>query len=269
MANLAFAHANSFPSASYRGLLSALGEHHNVVAYPMFGHNPQYPVSDGWPNLVLEYEAFLRAQCEAGQPEPRWLIGHSMGGYLSLMLAQISPGLVSGVILLDAPIVGGFKARLVQMGKATGLAWKLSPARFSIGRREEFESAHQAFNHFRGKKVFAHFSDDALRDYVDAGLTPTKEDMTLAFNRRIESRIYVSLPHHLPQVLRKIRGKRPDFKIAFVAGDQSEEMRLVGVKAQQAYMPRHLIHTLRGTHLFPLEHPLETAAAIDRLLGQM
>jgi pimeloyl-ACP methyl ester carboxylesterase len=267
--NLSFAHANSFPAASYRPLLALLEQQHNVVALPMFGHHWQYPVTNGWSNLVLEYVAFLESQTTPTHPLPRWLVGHSMGGFLSLMVAQIRPDLAQGVILLDAPIIGGWKAKVLQLSKATGLVWQVAPAKFSQIRREEFESTEQTFNHFRSKKVFARFSDAALHNYVQAGTVPSSTGVKLAFNRNTETQVYGGLPHHLVKVAKNLRAKQPDLPIGLIAGTESEEMRIVGLRYTRQFVPEHMIRQVPGGHLFPLEQPLETARTINLLLSAM
>jgi pimeloyl-ACP methyl ester carboxylesterase len=44
-----------------------------------------------------------------------FLIGHSLGGLLSLMAASRAPEIARGVLMLDAPVVGGWQARVVQV----------------------------------------------------------------------------------------------------------------------------------------------------------
>lgn len=263
---LAFAHANSFPAESYRCLLTLLKQQHELITPALLAHHKNYPVTNGWPHLVEEYIAFLEAHSDATHPPARWLIGHSMGGFLSLMVAQKRPDLAQGVILLDAPIIGGWKAKVLQLSKITGLVWRVAPAKFSKVRREKFESSEQAFSHFRGKKVFAGFSDTALRHYVDAGTTPHPEGVALAFNRDTETKVYGSLPHHLVSITKKLKAKRPDFPIGLIAGQQSEEMRLVGLHYTEKFIPQHMIRYVPGGHLFPLEQPVVTAEAIDSLI---
>ena len=263
---LAFAHANSFPAESYRCLLTLLKQQHELITPALLAHHKNYPVTNGWPHLVEEYIAFLEAHTQADHSPARWLIGHSMGGFLSLMVAQKRPDLAQGVILLDAPIIGGWKAKVLQLSKISGLVWHVAPAKFSKVRREKFESGEQAFLHFRNKKVFSRFSDKALRHYVQAGTTPHPEGVALTFNRDTETKIYGSLPHHLPNVAKKLKAKQPTFPIGLIAGKQSEEMGIVGLRYTQKFLPQHMIRCVPGGHLFPLEQPEATAEAINSLI---
>lgn len=266
---LAFAHANSYPAATYQPLFDALADGFEVHAYPKLGHDPLHPVSDCWPALVREYETWLFAQKQEGGEQAPWLlVGHSLGGFLSLMVAARHPAKVRGVILLDSPIVGGWKANALWFGKFTGLAWHFSPAKFAKKRRDRFESVEDAFKHLRGKGVFAEFSDEALQHYLRAGLTAGKDGMKLAFDRRIEARIYATLPHNMTRTVRRLKSVAPALPVSFVAGSRSFEVKQVGWQYTRWIVPQERTRIVEGTHLFPLERPVETAHVIAELALQ-
>ncbi len=107
---LHFAHGNSFPSGSYRVFLDQLRPHYDVRVTDMFGHNPAYPVTDGWRYLVQE----LIDTLDANYQQPVILLGHSLGGMLSLMAARARPDLVRGVVVIDSPVVAGWRAMLLR-----------------------------------------------------------------------------------------------------------------------------------------------------------
>jgi pimeloyl-ACP methyl ester carboxylesterase len=270
---LAFAHANSYPAASYQPLFEALAPYIDVHAHPKLGHDPLYPVTDCWPALVREYEQWLLARMQASHPQSRWLlVGHSMGGYLSLMVAARQLQQVAGVILLDAPLVGGWQATALWAAKRVGLANTVSPARFALKRRERFEHVEHAFKHFRSKPVFAAFSDDALHHYLRAGLVPVKQGqdlIKLAFDRRIEARIYATLPHTMVRTARVLRVQTPAIPVGFISGTQSREMQQVGLRYTRWLVPQERLLTVAGTHLFPLEQPVMTARLIQDLVQTM
>jgi pimeloyl-ACP methyl ester carboxylesterase len=274
---LAFAHANSYPAASYAPLFAALEAGFEVHAHPKLGHDPLHPVSDCWPGLVREYESWLFAQPREGDAQAPWLlVGHSLGGFLSLMVAARHPQKVRGVVLLDSPIVGGWQASLLWFGKRAGLAEKFSPARFAIKRRDRFDSVEDAFMHLRGKGVFAEFSDEALRAYLQAGLQPVKEArdanasgaMKLAFDRRIEAHIYATLPHNMIATVRKLQRAAPALPVAFVGGSRSLEVKQVGLRYTSWLVTPQRMRTVEGTHLFPLERPEQTAQTIAQLVEE-
>ena len=123
---IVFAHANGFPAGTYGALFEAWrAAGWRVLAPPRFGHDPAYPVTSGWPHLRDELLAFVEREAHGG---PVVLVGHSMGGYLSLLAASRQPAAVSAVVLLDAPIVAGWRAHTFRMLKASGLIRRAGPS---------------------------------------------------------------------------------------------------------------------------------------------
>ena len=85
---------------------------HNTVAYPLPGHQP-------WPlqvdALPLETDRIVEAYAEAIEADfagkPVTLVGHSTGGFISLLLAAHRPDLVRSVVLMGAFACGRFEGR--------------------------------------------------------------------------------------------------------------------------------------------------------------
>ena len=51
---LHFSHANGFPAACYRKFFSYLEPDFRISSINCIGHDPGYPVTDGWPHLVAQ-----------------------------------------------------------------------------------------------------------------------------------------------------------------------------------------------------------------------
>ncbi len=272
---LVFSHANGFPAGTYRMLFQAWqAAGWQVLALPRFGHDPRYPVSGNWPQLRDELLAFIDAAVAAGTvPGPLHLVGHSLGGYLSLMAACRRPALAHSLVLLDSPVVDGWRAHGLQVAKATGLMRRVSPGRVSRTRRHTWPSAEAALQHFAAKAAFQRWQPEVLRDYISAGTEPDNDapaapgarPVRLAFDRRVETHIYNTVPHGLGHLARRHPPLGP---VHFIAGTQSAEVRQVTLATTRALVQRSGGHLswLEGSHLYPMEQPEETAAAVLALL---
>ena len=254
---IVFSHANGFPAGTYRLLFEAWRRAGwTVLAPDKFGHDPQYPVASNWRAVRDELIRFVETQAPGQRVQ---LVGHSLGGYLSLLAACRRPDLAAGVVLIDSPVLAGWRAHSVRVMKLSGLMSRVSPGRVSRTRRQHWPSAEDAFRHFAAKHAFARWDPRVLRDYIAAGTEAAPEGgVRLAFRRDIETRFYDTVPHHFGAVLRR---HPPQCPVSFLGGTQSTELRQVGLTATRA-VTRGRITLLDGTHLFPMEHPTVAARAV-------
>jgi pimeloyl-ACP methyl ester carboxylesterase len=78
----------------------------------------------------------------------------------------------------------------------------------------------------------------------------------------VEFRIYKTLPGTLGA---RVAHGVP-VPVAFIAGTHSKEVRHVGLDMTQRIVGGHF-EWIEGSHLFPMEHPVETARALQRTLN--
>ena len=263
--HIVFSHANSFPASTYRVLFKDLRSRgFGVKAIEKFGHHPDYPVTDNWPHLVQQLIDFTEPLVQkSGQPV--WLVGHSLGGFLSLMAAARKPSITCGVVLIDSPILGGWRSTALGLAKTTQLVGSISPGAISRQRRNSWPSAEDAMAHFRSKKAFAKWDPQVLADYIDKGTVDVDGKRVLAFDRDVETRIYNTLPDILDRLFRRHPIKCP---VSFIGGRDSQEMQQVGMAMTES-ITKGRIMMLDGSHLFPMEKPLATAAALEATLRNM
>ena len=262
MSLLVFSHGNSFPAATYSVLFKHLrARGFKVKAIDKFGHDPRFPVTNNWPYLVTQLNEFAeREAVEAG--EPAFLVGHSLGGFLSVMCAARHPEVARGVVMLDSPLLGGWKATAVSAAKRTTMIGAVSPGAVSRHRRERWPSVQAALEHFQHKKAFARWDPQVLHDYVTHCTQEAEGQRVLSFDRTVETAIYNTLPHNIDRLLQRHPLKCP---AAFIGGTQSIELKQVGLAlTEKATHGR--ITLLEGTHLFPMEKPAATAAAVEAAL---
>lgn len=261
-----FSHGNSFPASTYSVMLQSIkARGFQVKSIEKFGHDPRYPVTSNWPNLVQQLADFTAEQVEkSGQPA--FLVGHSLGGFLSLMCAASHPVLgaqaLKGVVMIDSPILGGWRATALSVAKRARLVGSVSPGVISRKRRHEWLGREEVLAHFRSKKAFARWDEQVLRDYIEHGTHDAAGQRLLSFDRNVETAIYNTLPDNLERLLKANPLQCP---VCFIGGRQSVEMKQVGMLMTEK-VTKGRIMMLDGSHLFPMEKPLATAAAIEAAL---
>ena len=261
---LVFAHGNGFPAGSYRVLLEQLGERYEVLEPDMLGHAVDRPVSDGWPQLLRELDEFIE---RAAGPRPVILVGHSLGGLLGLMLAARHPRRLRALVLLDSPVVAGWRAALLWASKRSGLVKRFAPVAPALRRRQQWPDLGAVREHFRSKPLFAAWDQRMLDDYAQAATTTEGASRVLRFRRDVEAAIYATLPHHLGRLAPRLR--RAGVPIGFIGGTASRELAMAGMRATRSLVGRHLRWMPGGSHLFPFEQPEATARAIVEMLREL
>ena len=253
---LHFSHANGFPAACYRKMFSYLDRVFEIEYINMIGHDPQRPVTERWPHLVAELVERLRSY-----KEPVLGVGHSLGGYLTMLAALERPELFRAIVVLDSPVIGTWAGRAFGLVKRFGLVDRVTPAGATRDRRSHWKSAEEAYKHFHGRKVFRNFDPDCLRDYVTLGMVPAAHGVRLAFDPKIETRIYRTIPHDLVRDLPRLALPR-----GFICGRESEQMRQAGLAATRKFFR---VVRVAGGHLFPFERPEVAAGAIREMAADL
>ncbi len=260
---IVFSHANSFPASTYRVLFEgwrAAG--YEVHAVEKFGHDPRYPITQGWPHLARQLTDFIEGLGKG----PVYLVGHSLGGYLSMMVASRHAHLVQGVVVLDSPLLFGWKRASLGLVRLLGATERLMPAsRISARRTHEWPSREAVEEHFTGKRAFVAFHPRVLGDYLDQGTEPHQQTgaRRLSFRREVETAIYDAFPHHL---LGEFRRRPMRCPVAYIGGTRSTEGRAIGLQGIRQVAGEHL-SWIEGSHLYPFEDPERTVAEVLKWLG--
>jgi pimeloyl-ACP methyl ester carboxylesterase len=259
---LIFSHANGFPASTYNVIFRSLrARGFTVRAVEKFGHDAAYPVTNNWLHLVQQLADFAAEQV-AQFGKPAFLVGHSLGGYLSAMTAARHPELARGVLLLDSPLLHGWRATTLRLAKKTSLGESLSPGAVSKKRRQHWPDADAVLAHFSAKPAFARWEAQVLQDYVSHGTQDVDGQRVLSFDRAVETQIYNTLPDNLQNLLRR---KPLQCPAAFIGGQTSKEVKQVTMGLTEK-ITEGRVHWLPGGHLFPMEKPHETAELVAKQL---
>ena len=254
-----FAHGNGFPSLCYKQMLDHLKERFDYCYIDRVGHTSKYPVTENWQYLVQEVLDSIKSQSS----EPVIAIGHSLGGVLSFRAAIEDPSVFKALILLDSPIIGPFKSKILRISKALGMIDHITPAFRTKGRRQSWPSREHAIEYLKDRELFMHFTPACLEDYIDYGLQKNENGYSLRFNRQIEYQIYRTIPHILHRYAGKLK-----VPAAIIYGSKSN----VIDQTDLYYMEKHYdmqSYGIKGTHMFPMEHPKISAQLIIKAVDNL
>lgn len=251
---LQFSHANGFPAETYSALLLPLKDCFDVRYIPQFGHNPRYPVTDGWLCLVEEL-----ADCIRLGEAPVVGVGHSLGGVITLFAATLYPELFTSIILLDPPLMNPIKANFLYGLKKLHLASYVTPVKQAAARRTHWSDYEEMRLYLRRRPLFSRVPDAVLDDYMKYGTVQNEKGLSLLFNPRVESKIFSTLPHEYISYQKKL--KVPG---ALLYGKDSNVINWFDRQTIRCCTSLK-IQQVPGTHLFPLEYPQETARLIQGL----
>jgi pimeloyl-ACP methyl ester carboxylesterase len=254
---LLFSHANGFPPAVYRALLTALTGSFRVAS---FSHRPLW--SDDDPTSLAGWHAMaddLRlASAETGRA-PIVGVGHSLGGVLSALAAAAAPELFSRLILLDPVVFTGTRSLIWGWMKRLGLNRRFHLARLAERRRDRWpdRSSHRAA--WSGKPVFRSWDPGVFEDYLNAGVVDASDgSVRLRYPRAWEARIFAICPHHLWPDLRRVR-----VPTLIVRGETSDTLTAAAAGRMMREMPDARCVEIEGTsHFLPMEKPDEVAKLI-------
>jgi hypothetical protein len=140
----------------------------------------------------------------------------------------------------------------------------MSPASLSLRRRDHWESREQAAELLRPKGFYQHFDETCFQAYIDHALTEDKVrgGVELTISKMDEVNIFRTNPSlwWLPQ-------PKPQVPVQLLMAEQGPFIergfpQIAKKKFGIAYT------VVPGSHMFPLEKPLETVALIKQLIQQ-
>ena len=173
-----FSHANGFNGLTYKTLLNKISPNQKIISYDLRGHGKSTVPAE--PEKLKSWQRYrddLISILEKNN-EPSTLIGHSLGGTTSLLVAFKRPELVSKIILIDPvllPLTYWLGTKAVQ---SIGLIEKVHPmVKGALIRKKTWGSKEEAFQYFSGKKLFRKVIPEAINDYIDGGMKKINENL--------------------------------------------------------------------------------------------
>ena len=254
--HIVFLHANGFPPGTYSSFLTAIS---SLGRISTLEHRPLWLKKAP---KFLDWNVYADDAIETLQRDTRdpvWLVGHSMGGAISLLIAKKAPHLVKGVVGLDPVTIN---SRFLAFSRLAFRLWPDKPKmiRGALGRPHHFESHRCAFEFYRSKRAFSNIADKELMDYVLAAHEESDEGVHLRYSGAWEACVYRS-PPNLWECFERIN--KP---IHILGGEHSYV--IVPTVAQRLRQLKSVhFQSIDAGHLMPIEKPLETAAFVTDCLS--
>ena len=173
---LLFAHATGFHGRLWDTIIRALPGR-RAYALDLRGHG-----RSGKPAPPYHWRSF--GEDVAGMARALGLrgaigIGHSSGGYATVLAAALAPAVFRSVLAIDPTI---FSPERYSEPKLD--------ASFTLRRKNHFVSPEEMIGRFRERPPFARWKPDILRDYCRFGLLPENGHFVLACPPAVEASIY-------------------------------------------------------------------------------
>lgn len=262
------AHANGFPPPLYAAFAQSLNDLLpqptpiiGLSARPLWANPPSPETLPSWHVMAND----LLADIEAYNLAPLIGIGHSMGGVATLLAAIQKPAWFRAVVLLDPVLLPRMYLRTISWLKRIGIKFEYPLVNAALKRRRRWENAEIAFERFRGREVFARFSDEALRIYVESMTQPSQDysgGIELRYAPEWEAQIYRSIPH---DIWRSI----PYLKVPsiLIHGAETDTFLPLSQRLWRRLRPDiPLIGVPQTGHLLPIESPSVVARHVADFL---
>ena len=254
-----FAHATGFHARCWDGVIERLPGLH-CYAIDMRGHGrsdkPEPPYV--WRNFgidVAEVGEQLGLKGALG-------VGHSKGGYATIMAAAIKPELFGRLLLIDPTVL----PKAAYMRK-----YEEEPTvHFSAKRRNEWASVDEMYERFKGRPPYDTWDPAVLRHYCEYGLlpSPSGHGFVLACPPEIEAATYgaiggeeiheqlagVTCPVRIIRARQRVEGQPYDFRNSPTMPDLVTHF----VNGEDILMPEF-------THFMPMEEPEWVAGQVREM----
>ena len=158
-------------------------------------------------------------------------------------------------------MINGWQNIIWWLLKRLGLSDTLTPAGFSKTRRTHFEDYQDAYDRLRSKRLFKDFTEASFEAYLKHGLIDDGNGgLTLAVDRETELALFRSASDDLWRYREKLQ--MPGLYLTAEGSEFAKRPFARNLSAKSGLEYR----ALKGGHLFPQEHPKETAAIIAQWL---
>ena len=266
---LLFYPGNGFPPACHAPLLAPLTHDWRVLCLPPRALWPEGGPAPAEPGALNELAADLLAGMEQHALREVLAVGHSLGANVLMAAALEQPQRFRGLALLDPVMLSRERIEFIRASRERGDLTQLPLVAGALKRRERFPDLQTAFAYWRSKALFADMSDAALWVYTRAATCPAQDGagLQLTWPRDWEARYFMLAGMDLQESL---AGLNSLTRTLILHGAASDVLDADALQRARRRLPTATVVTLPDCgHLFPLDHPQQTRAALRDWLATL
>ncbi|PJF40055.1 MAG: hypothetical protein CUN55_13215 [Phototrophicales bacterium] len=266
---LHLAHANGFPPQVYHDLIGYFSEEYHAICFParpLWENPPDYQTFDNWHIMA---DDLIAAFDQEGLKNVVG-IGHSMGGTATLLAALKRPDLFSAIIVLDPVLFPRTLIRLMTVIPHWLPHPEIPLVKVALRRKRAWATPEEAFERFRSRTLFKHWSDETIWRYIEGITQPDSINggITLRYTPEWEAQIYATSMYSLRGWWKWL--KQIQVPTAAIQGGNTDTFLPAAVSLWRKTRPDFPVEVLEGQgHLFPIDAPAETAQMIKALLKRL
>lgn len=258
--------ANGFPAQTYLPLLRSLAGFRAISLPPraLWGDQTAPTGFDSWRDAA---DDLLRA-IEHFDLRHVVAVGHSLGGVLSMLALLNAPERFKALIMLDPVLLPQATLDMLAQARDRGQIDDMPLVQGARRRRQHFASRDDAYSRFREKSIFADWSAEALKLYVEHGLRARAdgEGYELTWSPEWEAYYFATVYRQIWADLPKLKDLAP---VLIIRAGHSNTFPAASFARAQSLLPRAAFREMKGQgHLFPQAAPAETARVISDWLSE-
>jgi pimeloyl-ACP methyl ester carboxylesterase len=260
---LVLAHANGFPPQTYLPVFEPLFPDFHVVSFlarPFWGDTPATWLRH-WSQLT---DDLLEGLAELGNG-PVTVVGHSLGGVLSLYAAIRRPEFFSKLIFIDPTMLSPKLLWQIRLFRVFGFDARSYLVKGALRRRSHWATGEEAYQYFRGRQLFKNWSDGMVRAYSQNMTGPAPEGgVQLIYPPDWEAQIYRTIPTDIWGFAGQLK-----CPVLVIRGERSNTFTEASEKTFRKTLPTARFQVIpEAGHLVAQEKPLEVGDAIRNFLLQ-
>ena len=260
--------ANGFVPQSYNLFTRHFTPDYHVVSLPprvLWGEGapPPFEEAQSWSALA---DDFLTGIKQYGLSDIV-AIGHSFGGIATLLAALKEPHHFKALILLDPTILPEPILQAIRFATESHQHDQMPLVAGALRRRKTYPTLEDGFEHLRPKSLFADWSDDALRLYLEHGTQATESgERHLTWSADWEAyyfgTAYTDSWDMVPQLTQLT------MPMLFLAGGDSDTYTPDSAQKVADLIPNATHQAIEGYgHLFPQANPDESASIVKQWMA--